>query len=445
MSITTNYNVRGTNKLTNPFSVIRNINESIKIIKSSENSKYITVGSNSTIYVSSDYGKTFSSKLSTTSTSNVYFIAITSSTTGQYLTAVVKNWFIWYSNNYGESWTRSTLSTTGIPLAIENWLAITSSTTGQYLTAIANNSNNIWYSNDYGESWLKTSIPINDGTCILLASSSDGRNLAVVNSSKYIYTSTDYGLRWSRNYQTPLINNNLDNTGLTAYDETFKTLIISSSSNIVTSLYSYGIWYNDSLSSADTILYNTKLIVSSINGQYLAAVVDGSGIYTSSTAGMSWSQSDAINADWKSITSSSSGQYLAAVVDGGGIYTSSNYGVNWSQSDAIDANWNAITSSDTNLRYLVALVYGGGIYTSSNYGVNWINSDPGFVSITSSSSGQYLAAVVYGGRIYTSNDYGASWTQTNASNAKWNAITSSISGQYLAAVVYGGGIYTSSN
>ena len=59
-------------------------------------------------------------------------------------------------------------------------------------------------------------------------------------------------------------------------------------------------------------------------GQYLAAVVDGEGIYTSNNYGSSWTKSSASVEDWLSITSSSSGQYLAAVVYDGGIYTSSN-------------------------------------------------------------------------------------------------------------------------
>jgi|688.fasta_scaffold75736_4 hypothetical protein len=242
---------------------------------------------------------------------------------------------------------------------------------------------------------------------------------------------------------------------------------------------------------------NWSSIASDSTGQYLAAVVNGGGIYTSSNYGQTWAQTSAnSNLEWRCIASDSTGQYLAVVVYNGGIYTSSNYGSTWTQTDASSSTYTSITSDSTG-QYLAASCYGGYIYTGvySNSTWTWtkqtgapntywtsITSDStgqylaatqtggGFIytgvysnsswtwtqqtssgtedwqSIASNSTGQNLAAVVYGGGIYTSNDYGSTWTQTSApSNLNWWDITSDSTGQYLTVVVQFGGIYTSSN
>ena len=63
------------------------------------------------------------------------------------------------------------------------------------------------------------------------------------------------------------------------------------------------------------------------------------------------------------VASSSSGQFLAAVVSGGPIYTSSDYGNTWSQTSApINSDWISVTSSSTAAN-LVAVSSSGGIYT----------------------------------------------------------------------------------
>ena len=73
------------------------------------------------------------------------------------------------------------------------------------------------------------------------------------------------------------------------------------------------------------------------------------------------------------------GQYLAAVVRGGHIYTSSNSGANWTDRStatgsgiAGSKDWASIAMSPDGTK-LAAVVFDGRLYTSSDGGVTWID------------------------------------------------------------------------
>jgi photosystem II stability/assembly factor-like uncharacterized protein len=219
--------------------------------------------------------------------------------------------------------------------------------------------------------------------------------------------------------------------------------------------YPGGIWTstNAGMTWTQTIAGETWYsIASSSDGSKLAAVASNGGIWTSTNAGVTWTQTSAqVGYWWFSIASSSDGTKLAAAGSQGGIFTSTNAGVTWTQTSAPIEYWNSIASSSDG-SHLAAVVYypAAGIYTSTNGGVTWTQtsapSGPWWASIASSSDGTKLAAVVYyGGGIYTSTDAGATWTQTSAPGEGWSSIASSSDGIKLAAAVDGGGIYTSTN
>ena len=77
-------------------------------------------------------------------------------------------------------------------------------------------------------------------------------------------------------------------------------------------------------------------IASSADGTKLAAAVGyGGSIYTSSDAGVTWTEQTAAGSrSWYSIAMSSDGSKLAAVVSGGSIYTSSDAGATWTEQTA---------------------------------------------------------------------------------------------------------------
>ena len=162
-------------------------------------------------------------------------------------------------------------------------------------------------------------------------------------------------------------------------------------------------------------------------------------------------------AKWRSIASSSDGKYLAAVVDGGHVYTSSDYGVTWKDrsSGSIAGNmrwWSITLSSDGKL--LAAVVYGGHVYTSIDYGETWQDKSIGnasgnrnWASIAMSSDGKLLAAIAVGDQIYMSGDFGSNWQgkKINSSTYASGFKAIAMSGDGLYFTVVAGHVYVSSN
>ena len=92
-----------------------------------------------------------------------------------------------------------------------------------------------------------------------------------------------------------------------------------------------------------------------------------------STFSQAWTQSIAPYAMWSSIGVSANGQIQVAVVNGGGIWYSSSYGKNWLQSATAGTTalmWSAVAVS-ANGTFASATVNGGGIWYSSNSGQTW--------------------------------------------------------------------------
>ena len=113
---------------------------------------------------------------------------ISSSSTGQFLAAVIYQGNIYTSSNYGSTLTKL--------YPIEDWEAIASDSTGQYLAAVGGG---IYTSSNYGSTWTLTSAPYNVGW-YGITSSSTGQYLAAVvgyDSSGGIYTSSNYGSTWT--------------------------------------------------------------------------------------------------------------------------------------------------------------------------------------------------------------------------------------------------------
>ena len=233
---------------------------------------------------------------------------------------------------------------------------------------------------------------------------------------------------------------------------------ILSDGSVITTNAPYGVdmtqfgstqWFENTSAPTDINWFSVSL---SSSGQYQTAVARGSGIYTSSNYGQTWTQNNsAPSANWYSVSLSSSGQYQTAVISDGRIHTSSNYGQTWIlNNSAPSADWYSVSLSSSG-QYQTAIIYGGTVYTSSNYGKTWIQTfgpvtRSAAVSVSSSSSGQYQTLVVYRIGIYTSSNYGQTWIQnTSALGGNLWSVSISSSGQYQTAVENSGSIYTSSN
>ena len=202
-----------------------------------------------------------------------------------------------------------------------------------------------------------------------------------------------------------------------------------------------GIWYSSSYgkhwlqsATAGTTALAWSAIAISANGTFASATVNGGGIWYSSTSGQTWTAA-ATSLAWSSIDVSASGQIQIACVNGASIWYSSNYGQTWTTANTSSLAWSSVAISASG-QYACAVVNGGSIWYSSNYGLLWTSSgvaNAAWSSVVMSASGQNVSAVVNGGSIWYSATYGQSWTSSGIANSAWNSIYMISSGQYQLA------------
>ena len=291
-----------------------------------------------------------------TSAPNLNWEAITSSSDGTKLAAVVYGDYIYTSTNSGVTWTQQTNS------GSRTWSCIASSADGTKLVA-AVYYGGIYASTNSGATWTLSSAPIESWQAI--ASSSDGTKLVAVTYGGFntstnggVYTSTDSGKSWKKTAAPTL----------------------------------YG---------TQGYIPNWQSVASSSDGSRLVAGVNGGFLCVSSDAGTTWTTTSAPNgsgAQWYSIASSSDGTKLVAVTLGLGIYASTDAGTNWTKTSAPSSfmSWVSVASSSDG-NNLAAADANSGIYTSTNAGATWThskNSAPSqfWRSVTSSADGTQLAA-----------------------------------------------------
>ena len=162
----------------------------------SSSGQYITIsiraGSNDNAfhYSSSDYGSTWSETLITGY--NFLSDSIAISASGQYQTATYRNGYVYMSNDYGSTWKAnpSLTTTTATTSTAIQFFSVSMSASGQYQTIATQLISgttypSIYYSTDYGVTWSSSSTP----NCSLVAVSASGQfQTAVPNVSGSIYT-----------------------------------------------------------------------------------------------------------------------------------------------------------------------------------------------------------------------------------------------------------------
>lgn len=138
---------------------------------------------NDTIYVSTNYGSTFSPSAAPSST----WFQAASSLDGRKLAAVVYDGGIYISHDFGMTW-----SQTSAPW--KDWTTVTSSADGVQLIA-ASPDGSVYVSRDSGTNWIPTSAPTNGW--YTAASSYDGKTVVIAANRGPIYISRDYGTNWT--------------------------------------------------------------------------------------------------------------------------------------------------------------------------------------------------------------------------------------------------------
>jgi hypothetical protein len=431
------------------------------------------------IYISSDYGNTWTQK---ESSRNWYGVSLSSS--GQYQTAVVYSGYIYISSDYGNTWTQTASSFGSI-----EWTGVSISASGQYQIAcmyifsFVSGTNGVFViSSDYGNTW--TIVPnTNNRNWKGVSVSASGQYQAAVEANGVFLTSSDYGNTWT----TVSLSLGWIAVCISASGQ-YQTVSANTPVTYISSDYGKT-W---TLVSALTL--NT--ISMSASGQYQVGNRQNNYLYISSDYGKTWT-STASSRSWNGVSISASGQYITGVVSGDYIYTCRNSvaannavvqvggytsgsgvtgvvgslyydttasalkisnGSAWSSVSlagvtALGAtgltNGATLTSNGyLQLAYASPAAATGptfgitatdglmpGSYSdifsdltidlgaagpTGNFGMNWITTNTsigtaGWSYISLSASGQYQTACVSAGVIYISSDYGNTWTSTNTS------------------------------
>jgi hypothetical protein len=146
--------------------------------------QYIVLCTNGYVYVSSNYGASFTA---ITAIGAAYWTSVSISASGQYIWAVVNNGSAFTSGNYGSTWS----SASGVPTVSQ--VAVSGS--GQYVTLVSNYGNNAWISNNFGVSW--TNVSTGGVNCNGVSMSSTGR-YQLVGANNGIWLSTNFGVSFTR-------------------------------------------------------------------------------------------------------------------------------------------------------------------------------------------------------------------------------------------------------
>ena len=330
----------------------------ITSISSSSNGQYLLATyTNSTlgaIGVSSDFGATWRNILNSNTSffennsylnSNGAWTSSAMSSTGQVMWICSSDGYIYYSENYGNTWARKIDPTTytSSTLAV-NFVSIACSSNGQYVYACSKkrdglNGGRVYVSSQFGIG--PAQVPTGVGAGMLpdntnwssISCSSNGRVSFVCSSNGNIYATNRYGTSW---YVQGDVTTGLPQ-GITwksiAMSSTGQIITLSSSSGEVYKSIDYGYKFASASSFTPSITgANWNSIAMSSTGQYMLLSNSSTSnannpVYLSSDQGQTWTQI-AFTTNPTSVTDvamSSSGQYLltAGIIGSSKVLTAS--------------------------------------------------------------------------------------------------------------------------
>ena len=164
-----------------------------------------SVLNNGGIYVSSNYGVTWTQIVPVGTNTSTTWVEISMSATGQFQTAVISGGFLYRSTDFGITWNPVT------SIGSKSWSFVSVSSTGQYQTALVNGEN-IYTSTNYGASWsANTSAGAKSWiSCSMTANAQYQmavEGLVLVNgipsTGGQVWYSNNYGVTWNSSGLTP--------------------------------------------------------------------------------------------------------------------------------------------------------------------------------------------------------------------------------------------------
>lgn len=272
---------------------------------------------------------------------------IACSSTGNYVTILLENGYIYYSSNYGSSWTNISFT----PNASTR---IDMSRDGQYQT-YCRYGDYLYRSTNWGANWAQvTSAGARNWYAIAVSGSGQYQTAGDASSGGYIYRSTDYGSSF---------------TAITSAGARYWVFGAAMSND---GQYQFIIG-NDGISPPFT-----------------------SRVYKSDNYGVTWAPTQ--NLQYKrSIACSSSGQYVIIGTDGGNVWVSADYGNSWNAPSSLPSGstvWDGVAVSATGQYMMVGNVAGSTYsYYSIDYGASWSQSSLGampFESMTLATESCYI-------------------------------------------------------
>eukprot|EP01034_Spumella_vulgaris_P028259 gene28259-35091_t len=434
----------------------------LNCIAASSDLQYVFVGATNggSLFISSDGGNSFTAaSVSAYGYAQNTWYAIACSESGQYIAASSYS-YIFTSNNSGESWTQATFTTY---VNQQRFTSLDSSASGQYMYGVNNNYyQGIFVSSDYGVTW---SVAVNSVSSYYYSITCDSTGMyvsaATTSGSVSVYNSVDFGLNWananapcgsslysvptpapSRPTRQPTYRPTQYPTNI-SYPSEFPTQPPVVPDDWYQSNQSYGYWNG---------------VATSQSGQYVIAYSNqGSSLKYSINYGAEYKQST-VNYDYfyGAVISDTNGQVFA-ISNVNGLYSSTDYGANFVATSALPANGGYTTiaaSSDLNYVFVASNSGNVAVSYSSNGGASFststLTSQNSYVylySIACSANGQFVVAAENGGYLYLSSDYGVNFATTgNGVYSYFVGLTASETGQYFYAVSGSSyGIYNSSD
>jgi photosystem II stability/assembly factor-like uncharacterized protein len=309
----------------------------------------------------------------------------------------------------------------------------------------------------FGQTWMQSDAP--DNSWVSVASSADGTKLVAASTliqsgTGQIYTSTNSGLNWTVQANAPATNwsrvaSSADGNKLVAIENTTiygETNSPFNASGIYTSTDSGVTWTLQT--NAPNAYWNS--VVSSPDGNRLAATAAFGTVYLSTDAGTNWKATDLpTNFVWGSIAASTDGSKLVVTGNYCPIYVSTNSGATWTQVVGLGTNRFSVAASVDGMKFAAATLFDG-LYVSTNSGTDWLQitnapRTPGgnWHAIVFSAENKMIVSAI-GAPIYLSADCGETWITNSAPiNHTWQAIAVSADGNKLVAAEWALGIWVS--